>query len=140
MLNETELQRCRKEQARADLVYREHGRMAPPPVAGERFTDYQSRLLEPMQRYSDTWKAVKLREVAVQPAALKVAADAIYADAVREARSPRHVPEGTLREIKRQDQGGREVSEFYGDPEACWGPFKMPPRQARFLKNQNPLG
>ena len=35
---------------------------------------------------------------------------------------------GILREVITTDDTGRRIRRFFGDPEACWGPFKQIPR------------
>ena len=107
-------------QARADSVYALHGKAAPRPMDGEDLIAYRRRLLSDMRPHSAQWKAVDLAQLGAD--ALGVAETQIYADAERIGRCPPADALGGLREIKRRDQTGREISEFVGDAREVYNP------------------
>ncbi|MFV3038199.1 NUDIX hydrolase, partial [Escherichia coli] len=43
---------------------------------------------------------------------------------------------GMLREIKRADATGRQISTFEGDPAVTWAPFQSGKRQVTSFNNQ----
>jgi hypothetical protein len=113
-------------QSKAEQVAQALGHEAPPPVNGETLPQYRVRLLSQYKSYSPEWKNVDLAKLPGN--ALDVIEPKVYADAMAEARSPRNVPEGELREIIETDRAGRRISKFFGDAEVCWGRFKQPTR------------
>lgn len=116
-------------QARADSVYTGFGTQAPAPLLGELPVDYRIRLAKGVQEHSTAWKSIDLAAVAKgSEAALAVAETSIYADAVIAARNPDGVAEGQLRAIVRQDETGRRITSFVGDPSAWMGEFRSRPR------------
>jgi hypothetical protein len=44
--------------------------------------------------------------------------------------------DGTLRMVITVDETGRRIRKFFGDPEACWGPFKQPTRRVTGFRTQ----
>jgi hypothetical protein len=110
-------------QSKADAVYTAFNDSAPAPLVGERLIDYRLRLLKPLQPHSAAWRNT---EIPANEQVLKVAETQVYADAAAEARAPSNVPAGTLVERIEKDITGRRITRFFGDPEACWGPFKIP--------------
>ncbi len=115
-----------KHQVRADRVAKQFGDATPPPLAGEGLPQYRRRLLEPLQKHSAAWKGVSLHRA--DESLLRVAETQILADAQREATAPTNLRPGQLVERIEIDETGRKIRKFYGDPEACWGPFKQPVR------------
>ena len=124
-------------QARYDGVYSALGKRAPAPMQGETLDAYQVRLAKGVQEHSPQWKDVPLRSL--PPAAFAIADAQIRADAVSAARSPTDMGAGELREIRRKDQAGREITEFVGDISSWMGDFRTAPRGlARPFFNRNP--
>lgn len=113
-------------QVKADSVFAAFGNRAPQPLAGEKPMVYRRRLMVQLQEHSADYKGVDLSSIA-DAQVLKIAEKQIYADA--QSAASLSVGPGQLREIKRADATGRQISTFEGDPEATWAPFKSGKRQ-----------
>ncbi len=114
-------------QARADSVYQQHGKQAPRAMAGEKPLQYRRRLLRPMQAHSTAWKDVDLSAIN-DAAALGNIESVIYADAARAAQSIGVDVGDGLREIRRRNDSGHNVTTFAGRPGAWMAPFSAPSR------------
>ncbi|MFP8682268.1 NUDIX hydrolase, partial [Enterobacter asburiae] len=108
-------------QVKADSVFSCFGKRAPVPLSGEKPLAYRRRLMIQLQEHSPDFKTVDLSSIA-DSALLSVAEKTIYADAQKSASLS--VGPGMLREIKRADATGRQISTFEGDPAATWAPFQ----------------
>jgi hypothetical protein len=115
-------------QQRADSVARLFGDAAPQWLAGESDLQYRRRLARQFQKYSPAWRGAELG--AISGKALETVESQIYTDAAQEAQRPTSLTlrPGELVERIVTDDSGRRTRRFYGDPEACWGPFKTPSR------------
>lgn len=113
-------------QARADSVYGAFGERAPAPLQGEGLGAYRVRLAKGIQKHSNAWKTVSLRDLPGN--ALDIAEAQIYADAQAAAKNPTDVPFGHLREIRRRDAADRVITEFVGEPNSWMGAFRTPAR------------
>ena len=120
-------------QVKADSVFAAFGNRAPQPLAGEKPMAYRRRLMIQLQEHSPDFKSVDLSSIA-DSALLSVAEKTIYADAQKSASLS--VGPGMLREIKRADATGRQISTFEGDPAATWAPFQSGKRQVTSFNNQ----
>ncbi|CAI2460237.1 Uncharacterized protein conserved in bacteria [Serratia marcescens] len=120
-------------QVKADSVFSCFGKRAPVPLSGEKPLAYRRRLMIQLQEHSPDFKAVDLSSIA-DSALLGFAEKQIYADAQKSASLS--VGLGTLREIKRADATGRQISTFEGDPAATWAPFQSGKRQVTSFNNQ----
>ncbi|MBA7914589.1 NUDIX domain-containing protein [Enterobacter roggenkampii] len=120
-------------QVKADSVFSCFGKRAPVPLSGEKPLAYRRRLMIQLQEHSPDFKTVDLSSIA-DSALLSVAEKTIYADAQKSASLS--VGPGMLREIKRADATGRQISTFEGDPEVTWAPFKSVKRQILSFNNQ----
>lgn len=120
-------------QVKADSVFSCFGKRAPVPLSGEKPLAYRRRLMIQLQEHSPDFKSVDLSSIA-DSALLSVAEKAIYADAQKSASLS--VGPGMLREIKRADATGRQISTFEGDPAATWAPFQSGKRQVTSFNNQ----
>ncbi|MGK0688351.1 NUDIX hydrolase [Serratia marcescens] len=120
-------------QVKADSVFSCFGKRAPVPLSGEKPLAYRRRLMIQLQEHSPDFKAVDLSSIA-DPALLGFAEKQIYADAQKSASLS--VGAGMLREIKRADATGRQISTFEGDPAATWAPFQSGKRQVTSFNNQ----
>lgn len=120
-------------QVKADSVFSCFGKRAPVPLSGEKPLAYRRRLMIQLQEHSPDFKTVDLSSIA-DSALLSVAEKTIYADAQKSASLS--VGPGMLREIKRADATGRQISTFEGDPEVAWAPFKSGKRQVLAFNNQ----
>jgi hypothetical protein len=115
-------------QAAADEVYALHGRRAPQPEYGERFDNYDARLMRPLQKHSPTFGTVDYGSL--PESARKPIREHIFNEARHAADHP-VVPEGELKEIRRADSSGRVISTFHGSPSAWLGQFKLDKQIAR---------
>ncbi|EHI2277477.1 NUDIX domain-containing protein [Salmonella enterica] len=120
-------------QVKADSVFSCFGKRAPVPLSGEKPLAYRRRLMIQLQEHSPDFKTVDLSTIA-DSALLSVAEKTIYADAQKSANLS--VGPGMLREIKRADATGRQISTFEGDPAATWAPFQSGKRQVISFNNQ----
>lgn len=120
-------------QVKADSVFSCFGKRAPVPLSGEKPLAYRRRLMIQLQEHSPDFKTVDLSSIA-DSALLSVAEKTIYADAQKSASLS--VGPGMLREIKRADATGRQISTFEGDPAATWAPFQAGKRQVTSFNNQ----
>ncbi|EPF6561425.1 NUDIX domain-containing protein [Serratia liquefaciens] len=120
-------------QVKADSVFSCFGKRAPVPLSGEKPLAYRRRLMIQLQEHSPDFKSVDLSSIA-DSALLGFAEKQIYADAQKSASLS--VGPGTLREIKRADATGRQISTFEGDPAATWAPFQSGKRQVTSFNNQ----
>lgn len=120
-------------QVKADSVFSCFGKRAPVPLSGEKPLAYRRRLMIQLQEHSPDFKTVDLSSIA-DSALLGFAEKQIYADAQKSASLS--VGPGMLREIKRADATGRQISTFEGDPAATWAPFQSGKRQVTSFNNQ----
>jgi 8-oxo-dGTP pyrophosphatase MutT (NUDIX family) len=100
---------------------------APRPMHGETLNQYRRRLLSKHQKHSADWKGTDLSKIN-DDGALAVIEDKVYSDAMKAAKSAGDLPEGQLRMSIEEDETGRKIRRFYGDPESCWGAFKSLPK------------
>lgn len=120
-------------QVKADSVFAAFGNRAPQPLSGEKPMVYRRRLMVQLQEHSADYKGVDLSSIA-DAQVLKIAEKQIYADA--QSAASLSVGPGQLREIKRADATGRQISTFEGDPAATWAPFQSGKRQVTRINNQ----
>ncbi|MDN0096604.1 NUDIX domain-containing protein [Yersinia rohdei] len=120
-------------QVKADSAFSAFGKRAPVPLSGEKPLSYRRRLMIQLQEHSSDYKAVDLSSIA-DSALLNIAEKQIYADA--QSSASLSVGPGMLREIKRADATGRQISTFEGDPAATWGAFQSGKRQVTMFNNQ----
>lgn len=98
---------------------------ASPALRGESLNQYRRRLLIEHQKHSIAWKDKDVSKID-DDGVLSAIEDQVYSDAMKAARNPSDIPEGSLRMVTEEDETGRRHRKFFGDPEACWGPFKQP--------------
>ena len=122
-------------QSKADNALAEWGARAPAPLAGESFRRYRERLLRPLQKYSQVYKDVDLRNF--PEVAFGEAEKAVYADAAIAATRDDLVPEGALRAVTKTLPNGSKETRFFGHPSAWMNHF-IPTRRA--LVRLNPQG
>lgn len=132
-LSDAERNEVADAQVKADSVFSAFGKRAPAPLSGEKPLSYRRRLMIQLQEHSPDFKSVDLSSIA-DSALLNVAEKQIYADAQKSASLS--VGPGMLREIKRADATGRQISTFEGDPAATWAPFQSGKRQVTSFNNQ----
>ena len=132
-LSDAERNEVADAQVKADSVFSAFGKRAPAPLSGEKPLPYRRRLLVQLQEHSPDFKSVDLSSIA-DAALLGFAEKQIYADA--QSAASLTVGPGMLREIKRADATGRQISTFEGDPAATWAPFQSGKRQVTSFNNQ----
>ncbi|MBF8435015.1 NUDIX hydrolase [Klebsiella pneumoniae] len=132
-LSDEERNEVAEAQVKADSVFSSFGKRAPIPLSGEKPMAYRRRLMIQLQEHSPDFKAVDLSAIA-DSQLLSTAEKHIYADAQKAASLS--VGPGMLREIKRKDATGREISTFEGDPAVTWAPFQSGKRQVTSFNNQ----
>lgn len=109
-----ERNRGRAHQIEWDAVYENLGRIAPAQREGETSEAYRLRLASGVQNCSPDYRNLDLETVLFrQPAPFReTILSQIRQDALRPEARRVEIPEGQIREFKRRDQGGREVTEF----------------------------
>lgn len=132
-LSDEERNEVAEAQVKADSVFSSFGKRAPIPLSGEKPMAYRRRLMIQLQEHSPDYKSVDLSAIA-DSQLLSTAEKHIYADAQKAASLS--VGPGQLREIKRADATGRQISTFEGDPAATWAPFQSGKRQVTSFNNQ----
>lgn len=132
-LSDEERNEVAEAQVKADSVFSSFGKRAPIPLSGEKPMAYRRRLMIQLQEHSPDYKAVDLSAIA-DSQLLSTAEKHIYADAQKAASLS--VGPGQLREIKRADATGRQISTFEGDPAVTWAPFQSGKRQVTSFNNQ----
>lgn len=132
-LSDEERNEVAEAQVKADSVFSSFGKRAPIPLSGEKPLAYRRRLMIQLQEHSPDYKAVDLSAIA-DSQLLSTAEKHIYADAQKAASLS--VGPGMLREIKRADATGRQISTFEGDPAVTWAPFQSGKRQVTSFNNQ----
>jgi hypothetical protein len=95
------------------------GHRAPEPVPGDDALSYRKRLLNPLAAASEKFKTSSF--YMTDSPTLSVIENIVYADAVEAAK--RNIPVGTLKEVKRIDGAGREISTYFGDPGVWLSPY-----------------
>lgn len=94
-----------------------------PPMFDESPIAYRKRCAAAFQKHSAKSKGIELRSL--DGAAFDMVEERIYADAQAAAHTPAALPKGRLHASVDTSTGHR-VTTYNGDPEACWGQFKMP--------------
>lgn len=126
-------------QMRAEPVFQAFGDTngAPRWLAGETTMAYRKRLVGAYKDKSTAWKGVDLDKI-VDEVSLANIEKAVFHDAlvvaqtaITDSASP------TLRAVKTADETGRQITRFYGNPEACWGPFKHRGKLVTGINTQN---
>lgn len=128
VLPEDQLGRYVETQSRASRVAHAFGDAAGARRwhPGEGLLEYRRQFLNKFKTHSAQFKDVDLTPFTDK--ALDAVENLIYADAMTAASNPASVPAGMLRMGTRQDETGRSIRHFHGDPESCWAPFKYPVR------------
>lgn len=121
---------------RCDSAYTACGKHAPEPFSGEKSIDYRKRALIALQKYSPDNKDVNIRAIS-DAAVLNVLEKAIYGDARKSIEDEMKNVKGHLNQRIRNDDAGRRIVEYMGDPNAWLSAFKTPPQ---FAGNFNTSG
>ncbi|WP_230492917.1 hypothetical protein [Martelella alba] len=131
-VSDSEREELAEAQSKADSVASYFGQRAPAPLSGETSLAYRQRLAAKYKSHSQQYKDINLS--AINDSALfGIVENAIYADAQAAAMNPADVAAGVLREIRRPDATGRQISTFAGDPASTWAPFQQPVRRVAMI-------
>lgn len=114
-------------QAKADSAYNSLGKRAPEPFSGEKALDFRKRALIAMQKHSPQHAEVNIRAIA-DSATLSVLEDAIYGAARKTITEEMNNTQGQLHKRVRNDEAGRRITEYVGDPNVWLSAFKTPGR------------
>jgi hypothetical protein len=113
--------------ARLDAATQPFNRSAPRPFIDENADLYRKRTLPIVQQYAPNFQNVKVDEA--RGSAFDLLERQIYDDARQEAHRPTQVPEGTLKQVTRYDNGGRPFYEFFGSPRVWLETFSSPAKR-----------
>ncbi|HHH7766515.1 DUF2213 domain-containing protein [Escherichia coli] len=125
-------------QAKADSAFSACGKNAPAPFAGENALDYRKRALIAMQKHSPAHKDVNIRAIA-DSATLAVLEDAIFSAARQSIEKEMMSTQGQLHKRIRNDEAGRRITEYQGDPNVWLSAFKIPGRRLAKINTQGSL-
>lgn len=125
-------------QAKADSAFSACGKNAPAPFSGENALDYRKRALIAMQKHSPAHKDVNIRAIA-DSATLAVLEDAIFSAARQSIEKEMMSTQGQLHKRIRNDEAGRRITEYQGDPNVWLGAFKIPGRRLAKINTQGSL-
>jgi hypothetical protein len=116
-------------QRQHDGAFEAHNLTTPMPRADESSSQYHRRLLrDHLQKYSPEYRSVDLNHVPSNM--LENVATKIVADALSPVSHSFDVPDGTIKEIVKRDEGGRKVHEFIsGDGRTTFIQQMARPRQ-----------
>lgn len=118
---------------RADSVYSALGRDTPEWLPGESPKSYRRRLADCLKQYSDAMK--KTIVDALPDDVFDLTEERIYADALEAMKRPDIMPPLTLRPHRYQDESGRYITEYFGDPLAWMKDFMSPGQVSRINRN-----
>ncbi|ENY7548277.1 DUF2213 domain-containing protein [Salmonella enterica subsp. enterica serovar Anatum] len=125
-------------QAKADSAFSACGKNAPAPFSGENALDYRKRALIAMQKHSPAHKDVNIRAIA-DSATLAVLEDAIFSAARQSIEKEMMSTQGQLHKRIRNDEAGRRITEYQGDPNVWLSAFKIPGRRLAKINTQGSL-
>ncbi len=125
-------------QAKADSAFSACGKNAPAPFSGENALDYRKRALIAMQKHSPAYKDVNIRAIA-DSATLAVLEDAIFSAARQSIEKEMMSTQGQLHKRIRNDEAGRRITEYQGDPNVWLSAFKIPGRRLAKINTQGSL-
>lgn len=125
-------------QAKADSAFSACGKNAPAPFSGENALDYRKRALIAMQKHSPAHKDINIRAIA-DSATLAVLEDAIFSAARQSIEKEMMSTQGQLHKRIRNDEAGRRITEYQGDPNVWLSAFKIPGRRLAKINTQGSL-
>ncbi|MCK3229767.1 NUDIX hydrolase, partial [Escherichia coli] len=100
--------------------------------------DYRKRALIAMQKHSPAHKDVNIRAIA-DSATLAVLEDAIFSAARQSIEKEMMSTQGQLHKRIRNDEAGRRITEYQGDPNVWLSAFKIPGRRLAKINTQGSL-
>jgi phage-related minor tail protein len=125
-------------QAKADSAFSAVGKRAPEPFSGEKSLDFRKRALIAMQKHAPAHADVNIRAIA-DSATLSVLEDAIYNAARHTINDEMNNTQGQLHKRVRNDEAGRSITEYQGDPKVWLSVFQNQPRVMSKLNTQGSL-
>ena len=123
---------------KADPILKAQNQSAPRWLEGETHMGYRRRLAEKLQPYAPNCQNFILAEA--MGGAFETLERQIYDDARKQAERPTMIPEGELKEVKRQDATGRVSSEFYGKASAWLNEFSPGKRRLIGIRTETQRG
>ncbi|SQK32670.1 nudix hydrolase [Escherichia coli] len=99
---------------------------------------YRKRALIAMQKHSPAHKDVNIRAIA-DSATLAVLEDAIFSAARQSIEKEMMSTQGQLHKRIRNDEAGRRITEYQGDPNVWLSAFKIPGRRLAKINTQGSL-
>ncbi|MEF4112076.1 hypothetical protein U9029_22055 [Escherichia coli] len=99
---------------------------------------YRKRALIAMQKHSPAHKDVNIRAIA-DSATLAVLEDAIFSAARQSIEKEMMSTQGQLHKRIRNDEAGRRITEYQGDPNVWLSAFKIPGRRLAKINTQGNL-
>ena len=132
---ETQIQEIR---AKYQEALQPFNRPVPQPFPEETRDEYRRRVLPILQNYAPGMQDVKVHDA--RGSAFDMIERQTFEAAAREANHPTQIPEGELREIKRQDATGRVSSEFYGKASAWLNEFSPGKRRLIGIRTETQRG
>lgn len=130
-LSATDRDQLSAAQARWDSVAQMFGDSVPAPLHGESPIAYRQRLAAKFQKHSEKFKGIRLDSL--DGVVFDTVEEQIRMDAQAVARSPEVMPAGKLIPIVRNDEAGRQITEYSGDMDAWLGYFKHQGHGVRLL-------
>ena len=119
-----------------EKVFRPRGTSAPSFLDGENTERYRRR----MMNKAVPFVAADLQTVKIDDlygSALDHYEQRYFESAAAEAARPTNIPAGELREVKKTDRSGREISEFYGSPKTWLDWFGAPKKRLVGIRNDD---
>jgi hypothetical protein len=117
-----------------DAVAMAHGQRASRPMDGETPLSYERRHAKRYQQHSVKYKDIDLSTLT--PPMMAIVSPEIRKDAIDAAYRGTPDQPPILREIKKRDRTGREISEFAGPVSAMLDQFRMPTARVRRINTR----
>jgi hypothetical protein len=134
-ISEADERAMKNMQIRADAVYVELGRRAPPANAYEWPDEYRIRLLEGIKHHSKTWKDTRL-DSTKDEAFLNLVEQQIFEEARADSAQPVDLKPGEMRAIEKISAGGHKQTTFVAKDTHFVRQFTRPAARAQFKSRE----
>jgi hypothetical protein len=124
-------------QYKAEQACSAWGGSAAFPMSGETLLAFRRRLLRPWMKYSKEFGEVDVSTL--DEPLLTPVENRVYQDAIAASSDPSIGFADQLREVRRKDQSGREMIEFYGEPRVWMQQFAGNRRRVLSFRNTSTL-
>jgi hypothetical protein len=132
--SDEEIDALAQQQQDWDAVAMAHGQRASRPMDGETPLGYERRHAKRYQQHSVKYKDIDLSTLT--PPMMAIVSPEIRKDAIDAAYRGTPDSPPILREIKKRDRTGREISEFAGPVSAMLDPFRMPTARVKRINTR----